>query len=117
MLGAVRCRAKNRWSYRNYSAAGSGQQYEAMQRLVAAGLGKAGRAANEMTYFHATLRLQGCGPRWRWHQARDGGLIVYAPYHAVYVAAFTTLLQCDAISALGGASSSLRGNSILRAFA
>lgn len=35
-------------------AAGGGQQHEAMQRLVAAGLATAGRAANEMTYFHAT---------------------------------------------------------------
>jgi hypothetical protein len=54
MLGAVQGTPKNRWGYRNYFAAGSGQQYEAMQRLVAAGLATAGRAANEMTYFHAT---------------------------------------------------------------
>ena len=54
MLGAVRGKPKNRWGYRNYFAAGSGQQHEAMQRLVAAGLAAAGRAANEMTYFHAT---------------------------------------------------------------
>lgn len=54
MLGAVQGKSKNRWGYRNYFAAGSGQQHEAMQRLVAAGLATAGRAANEMTYFHAT---------------------------------------------------------------
>ena len=54
MLGAVQGKPKNRWGYRNYFAAGSGQQQEAMQRLVAAGLATAGRAANEMTYFHAT---------------------------------------------------------------
>ena len=54
MLGAVQGRPKNRWGYRNYFAAGSGQQHEAMQRLVAAGLATAGRAANQMTYFHAT---------------------------------------------------------------
>ena len=54
MLGAVQCKPKNRWGYRNYFAAGSGQQHEDMQRLVAAGLATAGRAANEMTYFHAT---------------------------------------------------------------
>lgn len=54
MLGAVQGKPKNRWGYRNYFAAGSGQQHEAMQRLVSAGLATAGRAANEMTYFHAT---------------------------------------------------------------
>ena len=54
MLGAVQGKPKNRWGYRNYFAAGSGQQHEAMQRLVTAGLATAGRAANEMTYFHAT---------------------------------------------------------------
>lgn len=54
MLGAVDGKPMNRWGYRNYFAAGSGQQHEAMQRLVAAGLATAGRAANEMTYFHAT---------------------------------------------------------------
>lgn len=54
MLGAVQGKPKNRWGYRNYFAAGSGQQHEAMQRLVAAGLAEVGRAANEMTYFHAT---------------------------------------------------------------
>jgi hypothetical protein len=54
MLGAVHGKPKNRWGYRNYFAAGSGQQHEAMQRLVAAGLATTGRAANEMTYFHAT---------------------------------------------------------------
>lgn len=54
MLGAVQGKPKYRWGYRNYFAAGSVQQHEAMQRLVAAGLATAGRAANEMTYFHAT---------------------------------------------------------------
>jgi len=54
MLGAVEGKPKNRWGYRNYFAAGSGQQHEAMQRLVVAGLATAGRVANEMTYFHAT---------------------------------------------------------------
>jgi hypothetical protein len=54
MLGAVQGKPKNRWGYRNYFAAGSGRQHEAMQRLVNAGLATAGRAANEMTYFHST---------------------------------------------------------------
>ena len=54
MLGAVQGKPKNRWGYRNYFAAGSCQQHEAMRRLVNAGLATAGRAANEMTYFHAT---------------------------------------------------------------
>ena len=54
MLGAVEHVAKKRWGWRNYFAAGSGRQHEAMQRLVAAGLATAGRATNEMTYFHAT---------------------------------------------------------------
>ncbi len=54
MLGAVQHYPKCKWGWRNYFAAGSGQQYEAMQRLVAGGLATAGRAANEMTYFHAT---------------------------------------------------------------
>ena len=54
MLGAVQGKPKNRWGWRNYFAAGRGQQHEAMQRLVAAGLATTGRAANEMTYFHAT---------------------------------------------------------------
>ena len=54
MLGAVHQYPKCKWGWRNYFAAGSGQQHEAMQRLVAAGLATAGRAANEMTYFHAT---------------------------------------------------------------
>lgn len=54
MLGAVQQYPKSKWGWRNYFAAGSGQQHEAMQRLVAAGLATTGRAANEMTYFHAT---------------------------------------------------------------
>lgn len=54
MLGAVQGKPKNRWGYRNYFAAGSGQQHEAMQRLVAAGLATAGRATGDMTYFYAT---------------------------------------------------------------
>ena len=54
MLGAVQGKPKNRWGYRNYFAAGSGQQHEAMQRLVAAGLTTVGRACGDMTYFHAT---------------------------------------------------------------
>ncbi len=54
MLGAVQGKPRNRWGYRNYFAAGSGQQHDAMQRLVSTGLATAGRAANEMTYFHAT---------------------------------------------------------------
>src|SRR5471032_902955 len=54
MLGAVQHYPKYKWGWRNYFAAGSGRQHEAMQRLVAAGLATAGRAANEMTYFHAT---------------------------------------------------------------
>lgn len=54
MLGAVGQYPKSKWGWRNYFAAGSGQQHEAMQRLVAAGLATAGCAANEMTYFHAT---------------------------------------------------------------
>ena len=54
MLGAVKQYPKSKWGWRNYYAAGGGQQHEAMQRLVAAGLATAGRAANEMTYFHAT---------------------------------------------------------------
>ena len=54
MLGAVKGKPKYHWGLRNYFAAGGGQQHEAMQRLVAAGLATTGRAANEMTYFHAT---------------------------------------------------------------
>lgn len=54
MLGAVQQYPKSKWGWRNYFAAGSGQQHEAMQRLVSAGLATASRAANEMTYFHAT---------------------------------------------------------------
>lgn len=54
MLGAVKQYPKSKWGWRNYYAAGGGQTHEAMLRLVAAGLVTAGRAANEMTYFHAT---------------------------------------------------------------
>ncbi|WP_308920563.1 hypothetical protein [Janthinobacterium sp. J1-1] len=54
MLGAVKQYPKSKWGWRNYYAAGGGQVREAMERLVAAGLATAGRAANEMTYFHAT---------------------------------------------------------------
>lgn len=54
MLGAVQGKPKNRWGYRNYFAAGSVQQHEAMQRLVVAGLATAGRSCGDMTYFHAT---------------------------------------------------------------
>lgn len=54
MLGAVEQYPKCKWGWRNYFAAGGGQQHEAMQRLVAAGLATAGMATNEMTYFHAT---------------------------------------------------------------
>jgi len=54
MLGAVQHYPKSKWGWRNYFAAGSGQQHEAMQRLVAAGLATAGRADGDMTYFYAT---------------------------------------------------------------
>ena len=54
MLGAVKQYPKSKWGWRNYYAAGGGQTHEAMQRLVSAGLAAAGRAANGMTYFHAT---------------------------------------------------------------
>lgn len=54
MLGAVKQYPKSKWGWRNYFAAGSGQQHEAMRRLVAAGLATAGMATNEMTYFHST---------------------------------------------------------------
>jgi hypothetical protein len=54
MLGAVKQYPKSKWGWRNYFAAGSGQQHEAMLRLVAAGLATVGRACRDMTYFHAT---------------------------------------------------------------
>lgn len=54
MLGAVQQYPKSKWGWRNYFAAGSGQQHVAMQRLVAAGLATAGRACGDMTYFYAT---------------------------------------------------------------
>lgn len=54
MLGAVQQYPKSKWGWRNYFAAGSGQQHEAMQRLVAAGLATAGPATGDMTYFYAT---------------------------------------------------------------
>ena len=54
MLGAVQQYPKSKWGWRNFFAAGSGQQHEAMQRLVAAGLATAGRACGDMTYFYAT---------------------------------------------------------------
>ncbi|KAB8062095.1 hypothetical protein GCN74_03455 [Janthinobacterium sp. FT14W] len=53
MLGAVSQYPKSKWGWHNYFAAGSGQQHEAMRRLVAAGLATTGRAANEMIYSHA----------------------------------------------------------------
>ena len=54
MLGAVKQYPKSKWGWRNYFAAGSGLQHEAMQRLVAAGLATTGRACGDMTYFYAT---------------------------------------------------------------
>ena len=54
MLGAVKQYPKCKWGWRNYFAAGSGQQHEAMQRLVTAGLATAGRACGDMIYFYAT---------------------------------------------------------------
>ena len=54
MLGAVQQYPKSKWGWRNYFAAGSGQQHEAMHRLVSAGLATAGRQAGGMTYFYAT---------------------------------------------------------------
>ena len=54
MLGAVKQYPKSKWGWRNFFAAGSGQQHEAMQRLVSAGLATAGRACGDMTYFYAT---------------------------------------------------------------
>ena len=59
MLGAVKQYPKNKWGWRNYFAAGSGQQHEAMQRLVVAGPATAGRAATEMSYFHAIRQAVG----------------------------------------------------------
>lgn len=54
MLGAVQQYPRSKWGWRNYFAAGSGQQHDAMQRLVAAGLATAGHARGDMTYFYAT---------------------------------------------------------------
>jgi hypothetical protein len=54
MLGAVKQYPKYKWGWRNYFAAGSGRQHEAMQRLVVAGLATAGRECGDMTYFYAT---------------------------------------------------------------
>nr|WP_314632148.1 hypothetical protein [uncultured Janthinobacterium sp.] len=54
MLGAGKQYPKCKWGWRNYFAAGSGQQHEAMQRLVAAGLAMAGHLVGDMTYFYAT---------------------------------------------------------------
>ena len=54
MLGAVQQYPKSKWGWRNYFAASSGHQHDAMQRLVAAGLATAGRATGDMTYFYAT---------------------------------------------------------------
>lgn len=54
MLGAVKGKPKHCWGLRNYFAAGSFSQHEAMQRLVAAGLAEVGRVTGNMTYFHAT---------------------------------------------------------------
>ena len=54
MLGAVQQYPKSKWGWRNYFAAGSGQQQDAMEHLVAAGLAAAGRAGGDMTYFYAT---------------------------------------------------------------
>lgn len=54
MLGAVKQYPKCKWGWRNYFAAGSGQQHEAMQRLVVAGMATVGRAGGDMTYFYAT---------------------------------------------------------------
>ncbi|QYG08077.1 hypothetical protein [Janthinobacterium sp. PAMC25594] len=54
MLGAVQQYPKSKWGWRNYFAASSGQQHEAMQRLVAAGLATTGRTCGDMTYFYAT---------------------------------------------------------------
>ena len=54
MLGAIEHNPKNKWGSRNYFCAGSGQQHEAMQRLVVAGLATAGHAVGDMTYFYAT---------------------------------------------------------------
>jgi hypothetical protein len=54
MLGAVQQYPKCKWGWRNYFAAGSGQQHEAMQRLVAAGLAMPGHESETQAYFHAT---------------------------------------------------------------
>ena len=54
MLGAVKQYPKSKWGLRNYYAASSGQQHEAMQRLVFAGLAEVSRVTGNMTYFHAT---------------------------------------------------------------
>lgn len=54
MLGALEHVAKKRWGWRNYFAAGSCPQHEAMQRLVAAGLARASRADGDTIYFYAT---------------------------------------------------------------
>lgn len=54
MLGAVKHHPKSRWGWRNYFAAGSFSQHEAMQRLLAAGLAEVSRVTGNLTCFHAT---------------------------------------------------------------
>lgn len=55
MLGAVKQYPKSKWGWRNYYCANiSGAAWEAMQRLVDAGLVTAGHESDTNAYFHAT---------------------------------------------------------------
>ena len=72
MLGAVKHYPKSKWGWRNYFAAGSGQQHEAMQRLVGAGLATAGREWYDWLPIHdlttvevfARIAAAGQAPHW-----------------------------------------------------
>lgn len=56
MLGAVPGRyPKHKWGWRNhYCASNAGEDYDSMQRLVAAGLAVEGCAQSSSTFYHAT---------------------------------------------------------------
>lgn len=58
MLGINQSYPQEQWGYRNYFAAGEGEQTESMERLVEAGFVRRGGKRWGLTYYFATE--EGC---------------------------------------------------------
>lgn len=58
MLGINQSYSPSNWGFRNYFAAGPGEQVESMERLVALGWVRKGGQRDDLVYYYATK--EGC---------------------------------------------------------